>query len=63
MQSQATETINFYGNGMGSGDGAGVTGGYGSGLLVLSWTAFGLSTLSSGVWVLAGIASAAFRSS
>jgi hypothetical protein len=63
VQSQATETINLYGMGDGVGGGIGVMGGYGSGLLVLSWTAFGLSTLSSGMWVLAGMASAVLRSS
>jgi hypothetical protein len=60
VQSQATECINEYGNGLvnGLGNGTGVMAGYSSGLLALSWVAFGLSTLSSGAWALSSIASA-----
>ena len=62
VQSQATGLINEYGMGGGLGQGVGVMGSYRSGLLVLTWAAFGLSCASSGVWVLAGMASTVFRS-
>ena len=61
VQSQSTGTVNLYGTGDGAGNGVGVMGGYGSGLLALSWSAFGLSAVSSFVWAFAGMASAAFR--
>lgn len=64
VQSQATGTVNLYGGGVDGryGEwGVGVSAGYGNGLLALTWTAFGLSCASSGVWVLAGMASAVFR--
>jgi hypothetical protein len=43
VQSQATGTVNLYGTRDRAGNRIGVMGGYGSGLLALSWSAFGLS--------------------
>lgn len=55
VQSQAAGLINDNGNTIG------VSAFFGSGLLALTWSAFGLSCASSLVWFLAGIASAMFR--
>jgi hypothetical protein len=56
VQSQATKTINLYGQGLdnGIGLGEGIIGGYRKGLLVLSWMAFVLNILSDGAWRLRG---------
>jgi hypothetical protein len=64
VQSQATKTINLFGQGLENGAwlGEGIVGGYGKGLLVLSWTAFGLNILSSLVWSLEGKLSWGFGS-
>ena len=57
--------VNLYGGGVdgayGEGPWVGVSAGHGNGLLALTWTAFALGCASSGVWVIAGAASAAFR--
>ena len=63
MQNQATQTVNLYGQGVGggAGEGLGISAGHGKGLITMAWTAFALSSVSSGVWLLAGMVSWLFR--
>jgi hypothetical protein len=61
VQSQATGVLNLYGTGNGAANAVGVMGGYGHGLLALTWSAFALSSVSSFCWGFAGTVSAALR--
>jgi hypothetical protein len=61
MQAQGAGIINVYGTGDGFSRNMGVKADCGNGLLSLAWAAFGLSFFSTGIWIVAGFVSAAYR--